>query len=89
MALFFSSNDNGNDHLKSGQLWSEELGALYPFACACDDERFIILPADACPGMPRVVSAAFSLLRPIFGTVLSHGHNPLFRHSNGISGLEI
>jgi hypothetical protein len=26
-AFFFSSNDNGNDHLKSGQPWSEELGA--------------------------------------------------------------
>lgn len=26
-AFFFSSNDNGNDHLKSGQLWSEGLGA--------------------------------------------------------------
>ena len=26
-AFFFSSNDDGNDHLKSGQLWSEGLGA--------------------------------------------------------------
>lgn len=25
--FFFSSNDKGNDHLKSGQQWSEELGA--------------------------------------------------------------
>ena len=26
-AFFFSSNDNGNDHLKSGLPWSEQPGA--------------------------------------------------------------
>ncbi len=29
-AFFLSSNDNGKDLLKSGQPWSEELGAPHP-----------------------------------------------------------
>ena len=43
MTFFLSSNDNGKDQLKSGQPWSEELGALHTTPNAKQQKAFALL----------------------------------------------
>ena len=49
-AFFFSSNDDGNDHLKSGQLWSEGLGAPQALDPAAGWRESDIMPLDIIGG---------------------------------------